>query len=1074
MNNHSVPSILSALTLSALGATAQVIPPPAPPWRPIPWIDTVPKENNDKPCTVDSLEVTAHVKGLFSRVDTILTLRNPNGRVISCPLQFPLPDNGTVCGYALEINGQMVDGVVVPKEKARVAFETEQRKGVDPGLVESVKGNVYRTRVYPIPANGTRKVKVSYVAPLLVSGDGAALSLPMPDVTLARRSVTIEVADNVQTAPILAGLGDRRFEQAERVWRVSSSETNLAVRSDILVAMPQLPEAIASVEAAEDGTAWFCASVKTPPAVAAAATSPQPPVVVWDASGSRAGDHEKEFQIVRAFGATRALVFRNRPEPIQAFDTTDALIEYLKKTIYDGGTDFASLDASLSSLDVPAVLFTDGVDTLSGTPMEFHAKQRVSAIVSGAERDFEAVRQACGGQVYDLLRVDAATIRDTILNGLPCVTGVDGSGIADVQGIGSDASGRATVMGRLAADTAELVIRFQSGGTERKSAPVSLSKKDALRGETLAAAWASLRVTRLAPRADDNAEELLSLGRKFGVVSPATSLLVLESLSQWLQYDIEPPVTLPEMRQRWAEARKGRMNNLTDAAKAERHLDTVIQMWKERKEWWKRDYAKNPFIDPREKARGGRGILGSLFRSNRAAAPEDGMAAVMEAPAMAMDEAVEARAAAPAPMMAARAAAGAATAKSASNASRPALAASIAVKPWSPDVPYLAKLQGAEKEAARDAYLAQRAEYANTPAFFLDCAGWFFHAGDQEMGERVISNLSEMKLEDAALLRVMAWRLREAGVFELAITTLRRVMKLRGEDAQSYRDLALVLDEAGRQAFAAGDKVKAKEMLEEASALYRKLVTTPWQRHPESISIFAVEEYNALIAWSDAQDWGKVGKPKLEKLDKRLQGVLDCDMRVVMSWDADETDIDLHVTEPSGEEAFYGRHLTRKGGFVSKDITDGYGPEEYMIRKAEKGGYIVRAHYFASHQQTVFGPATVTATIFTDWARPNQKSQTLSIRLDKAKKMLELGIVGYGVDAKSLAENPGASAKPQLIKGMTKKAVQEAFGKPKTKTDAEWTYARDGGRIWKLRFDGDKLTRAEEILPGGDVTILVQ
>ena len=129
------------LTLSALGATAQVIPPPQIPWHPVPWIDTVPRESKDKPCTVDALEVTAKVKGLFSRVDTVITLRNPNGRVISCPLQFPLPDNGTVCGYALEIGGQMVDGVVVPKEKARVAFETEQRKGVYPGLVEAVKGN---------------------------------------------------------------------------------------------------------------------------------------------------------------------------------------------------------------------------------------------------------------------------------------------------------------------------------------------------------------------------------------------------------------------------------------------------------------------------------------------------------------------------------------------------------------------------------------------------------------------------------------------------------------------------------------------------------------------------------------------------------------------------------------------------------------------------------------------------------------------------------------------------------------------------------------------------------------------
>jgi uncharacterized protein YfaP (DUF2135 family) len=114
-----------------------------------------------------------------------------------------------------------------------------------------------------------------------------------------------------------------------------------------------------------------------------------------------------------------------------------------------------------------------------------------------------------------------------------------------------------------------------------------------------------------------------------------------------------------------------------------------------------------------------------------------------------------------------------------------------------------------------------------------------------------------------------------------------------------------------------------------------------------------------------------------------------------MAWDADLTDIDIHVTEPSGEEAYYRNRLTYKGGWTSKDITDGYGPEEYEIRNAPKGAYKVRAHYFASHQQEVFGPATVTATAFSNWGRPEQKSSKLSIRLDKKKQMIDLGSVSF-------------------------------------------------------------------------------
>lgn len=116
-------------------------------------------KSTDKPCTIRSLDLKVHVCGLYADVTETLTIKNPNARDLSANIAIPMPDRAVVCGYALDIDGQMIDGVVVPKEKARVVFETEQRIGADPGLVESVKGNVYRTRVYPIP--GRRRARSS-------------------------------------------------------------------------------------------------------------------------------------------------------------------------------------------------------------------------------------------------------------------------------------------------------------------------------------------------------------------------------------------------------------------------------------------------------------------------------------------------------------------------------------------------------------------------------------------------------------------------------------------------------------------------------------------------------------------------------------------------------------------------------------------------------------------------------------------------------------------------------------------------------------------------------------------------
>ncbi|MCK5666985.1 MAG: hypothetical protein KAI17_26040, partial [Thiotrichaceae bacterium] len=76
---------------------------------------------------------------------------------------------------------------------------------------------------------------------------------------------------------------------------------------------------------------------------------------------------------------------------------------------------------------------------------------------------------------------------------------------------------------------------------------------------------------------------------------------------------------------------------------------------------------------------------------------------------------------------------------------------------------------------------------------------------------------------------------------------------------------------------------------------------------------------------------------------------LDLDVRISMSWDTDLTDVDLHVFEPTDEHAYYAHNRTEIGGLVSRDFTQGYGPEEYVLKKALAGIYNIKAHYYGSY-----------------------------------------------------------------------------------------------------------------------------
>jgi uncharacterized protein YfaP (DUF2135 family) len=136
-----------------------------------------------------------------------------------------------------------------------------------------------------------------------------------------------------------------------------------------------------------------------------------------------------------------------------------------------------------------------------------------------------------------------------------------------------------------------------------------------------------------------------------------------------------------------------------------------------------------------------------------------------------------------------------------------------------------------------------------------------------------------------------------------------------------------------------------------------------------------------------------VKKPKVPEFDAAYRRDLPVKLRIVMSWDVDQTDIDIHVLEPNGEEAFYGNRRTAEGGFVSEDVTTGYGPEEYLKKDLERGVYKICSNYFASHQTSLTGAATINVCVYTDWGTKDEKFRLITFRLDKPKEKLLIGEV---------------------------------------------------------------------------------
>ena len=829
---------------------------PRPPLRPLPMpvVTVGDLRQNETNVVVETAEAVVAENEFFKRVKTTLTFTNPNARAMSGELEFPIPDGAFVCGYALEINGDMIPGVICEKEKARVAFENETRKRVDPGIVEHVKGNIWRTRIFPLNPKTPRKAEVEYIV----------------------------AKENIKPSEIYERDGDEVFAATY------SGEGKKAVL---------ISEKIAAFDKG---------------------------VIIWDSSMSAkpfAASWRKKLEALPEKGEWRLIVFNYDAKSYPKTFNKENLLKEIDAFVYDGGT---SIDAAIEEFKkIPgasaALLFTDEIDTLG---LEAPKYEDMPEIVV-ASRDEAPVRPI---EVRKLAK---------------------GEKVPDGAVVG--------------------------------------------KGALLATVWAKRRMSDLAIQADSRKDEFLKLARRYSVAGPNHSLVVLETLEQYLEHDIEPNEKM-SFHGEWKKRRAAQDDPIAlKKAKAD-HEANLLKYWEERVKWW--NNPKPPKRTPKS------GVFDAAHSDAEMVSPSAPAMESTHAGARAfrrerrgeMMANVSAGWRSPAPQ---------AECKAAPQAAVQSSAPTVSLKAWDPKTPYLESLKVApDRDAAYKAYLKEREKYGQSPAFYLDCAGWFYKERKRALGDKIISNLAEFKLEDAALWRSMGWRAREARSYRLSILAFRKVLKLRGEEAQSRRDLALVLAEYGKMLKLISSSFYAPHpYIEEALKLFADAAFNVRARKSGSrgndfqVSIIALEELNGLISWVESEEWHLGKKPKVPEFDAAYRRDLPVKLRIVMSWDVDETDIDIHVLEPNGEEAYYGHRRTSEGGFVSEDVTTGYGPEEYLKKDLERGVYKICSNYFASHQTSLTGAATITVCVYTDWGTKDEKFQIITFRLDKPKEKLLIGEV---------------------------------------------------------------------------------
>ncbi|MFT5600505.1 MAG: tetratricopeptide (TPR) repeat protein [Flavobacteriales bacterium] len=933
------------------------------------------KENDSSvPIRMSELKIHTEITGNLSYVTYDMTFYNDQDRILEGELYFPLGAGQSVSHFELEVNGKMREGVIVEKEKGRVAFESTVRVKVDPGLVEWTKGSSFKTRIYPIPAKGYKRVIIGFHQELQMTENGSLFQIPMNFKDQVEQfDFTAEVIQQTNIPLIPANQMSLEFTNWQDNFKTSTSKKNYTPNENIGFFIPFVKNESQTLSYHNPITKeYFYYGVIEQVVDISKVNTYSDICIVLDASHSQRNNNlDKELQVLDQFMSKNKItsvtlkILRNDYQ-YQSKSTWSAVKSEILKTIRDGGTQFGSITESDKAYDA-IFLLSDGIQTFGKTTPNF-GNNKVFALNSNKEANHGFLRNLCkvsGGQYLNLQStsvVDATTALNTDIPSIQIKTSATPNYLSTRYQIKDNKIYHTfSFMSTDAIQNINYVLSTGATG-QLKTINSTYESLPNICAQRITEDWADIAT---------KSSEITQIGKKYHIVTPNTSLIVLDRVEDYVLHEITPPAELQDeyttlLAQKSKNEKEEYNNHITTVVTA---IDAKMTWYNTLFDWKKIMQQKKEFknklnevneinneSEESERSESSEGFrtIGS-FNANGSVITQEAVydMAVMDAGSIDGAEVSNT-----------------ANERTEDTKSTAGKRKEINIETWSPDTPYLKKLKEASGNKY-ETYISLKKEYQDQPSFYLDVVEFFVEAKQKDIAIRVLSNVAEMELENHQLLRILAHRLEQLNENELAYLTYLEVEKIRAEEPQSYRDLGLICDKLGRH--------------QEAINYLNYVITTQWDGRFPNIEVIVSSEMSKIIHEHPELD--------LQEIDPKVITQMPMDLRIVVDWDANNCDIDLWVTDPLGEKCFYSNKETKLGGWMSSDFTGGYGPEEFVIKTGAPGEYKVELNYYGSTQQTVAGPTTIMVKLYTNYGKSNQKLKEVTRRVSSEKEVLAIGSI---------------------------------------------------------------------------------
>ena len=532
--------------------------------------------------------VDVYIEDGIARTTIDQTFFNHNPWNTEGTFYFPLPPDASVSRLAMYVAGQLNEGGMVSRKRGQEIYTEILHQRRDPALLEMMEGNMFKMRIFPLEGRQEKRIFLSYTQNLDELYGTTKYWFPMDHTqdVAGELSIRVRVKD-----------GAKDFEPGSSTHEMKSSidgddlimeysAKKLRPDQDFLLALlpKKSPENKLNADEVRvavcehEGQNYLTARLR-PDLVGNHAPEPRQWIVVNDVSASRSNiDVQAQRHVLKrliteaddddsVFLMDLSTTARNvsvKPVNVRS-KKVKPLINHRPKRLIGATNIAAGLDAVQQvirkfDMENPHLVYlgdgvaTDGEKAIAELPRLIPTRCKFVGIGIGKKVDSMFLQEAAnqtGGmfttihpnedidwRVFDLVAsmntLRMSNIRVTLLDGndqpMESIAYPSSSQIA---------AGETLTVTALCDKKLPTKIRF-TGSVNKQSVTKTALVENAKKGASyLPRLWAKLHIDDLLKSGMSNEEEIIALSKSFYVVTPFTSLIVLEDDKMYEEYDVE-------------------------------------------------------------------------------------------------------------------------------------------------------------------------------------------------------------------------------------------------------------------------------------------------------------------------------------------------------------------------------------------------------------------------------------------------------------------------------------------------------------------------------------------------------